>query len=76
MATGNINISSGSGATWGNITGTISNQTDLQNTLNTKVNIADCGGIQVRPDYTISTVDLTNGVSTLSTGKLYFYYEV
>lgn len=33
------------------------------------------GGIQVRPDYTYSTTDLTDGSSSLATGKLYFYYE-
>lgn len=33
------------------------------------------GGIQVRPDYTYSTTDLTDGSSSLTTGKLYFYYE-
>ena len=34
------------------------------------------GGIEVRPNYTVSTTDLTDGVSTLASGKLYFYYEV
>ena len=33
------------------------------------------GGIQVRPNYTISTTDLTDGVSSLASGTLYFYYE-
>lgn len=32
------------------------------------------GGIQVRPNYTISDTDLTDGVSTLTDGSLYFYY--
>lgn len=32
------------------------------------------GGIQVRPDYIISDVDLTDGVSSLPTGTVYFYY--
>lgn len=63
------------GGTWGSITGNIANQTDLQNALSTKVNIIDCGGIQIRPDYVISSVDLTDGVSVLDSGKLYFYYE-
>ena len=31
-------------------------------------------GIAVRPDYSISTTDLTNGSSSLATGKLYFVY--
>ena len=34
------------------------------------------GGIQVRPNYTISTTDLENGTSTLASGAIYFYYEV
>ncbi len=33
------------------------------------------GGIHVRPDYTVSTTDLTDGTSALATGKLYFVYE-
>lgn len=33
-------------------------------------------GIQVRPDYIISTTDLTDGTSKLASGKLYFYYKV
>ena len=33
------------------------------------------GGIQVRPDYTISSTDLTDGVSELAEGSIYFYYE-
>lgn len=32
------------------------------------------GGIQVRPDYVISNIDLTDGSSPLETGKVYFYY--
>ncbi len=33
------------------------------------------GGIQVRPNYVISTTDLEDGVSALATGKIHFYYE-
>ena len=33
LGSGNINIQGGSGATWGSITGTLSNQTDLNNEL-------------------------------------------
>lgn len=33
------------------------------------------GGIQIRPNYTVSTTDLTDGVSTLASGSIYFYYE-
>ena len=63
------------GGTWGAITGDIEDQTDLKNALDAKADAADLGGIVVRPDYTISTTDLTDGVSALETGKLYFYYE-
>ena len=31
------------------------------------------GGIEVRPDYEISSTDLTPGTSTLANGKIYFY---
>lgn len=31
------------------------------------------GGIEVRPDYTISSTDLTPGTSTLANGAVYFY---
>ena len=65
-----------SAGVWGQITGTMSNQTDLQTALNSKANIADLGGIQVRPDYIISSTDLVDGTSSLASGVLYFYYEV
>lgn len=109
-------ISASGAAIWGGISGTLSDQTDLQSALDSKVseeelqeaeeelqealegkadtadlgslayknkadystdidNAPTLGGIQVRPDYTISTTDLTDGVSSLETGKLYFYYE-
>lgn len=35
------NQSGGTAPEWGNISGTLSNQTDLQNALNEKVNISD-----------------------------------
>lgn len=40
-----------------------------------KADKSELGGIQVRPDYIVSTVDLEDGVSPLDPGKLYFYYE-
>ena len=43
--------------------------------LANKVDRSELGGIQVRPDYIVSTVDLEDGVSPLDPGKLYFYYE-
>lgn len=62
--------------TWGSITGTLANQTDLQDALDAKAAASHThGGIEVRPDYVISTTDLTDGVSELATGTLYFYYE-
>ena len=33
------------------------------------------GGIQVRPNYTISSTDLVDGTSELAEGSIYFYYE-
>ena len=36
-----LKILTASGGTWGSITGTLSNQTDLQNALNAKLNISD-----------------------------------
>ena len=74
LITGTASAASGT-TQWGTIEGTLSDQTDLKNELDTKVNIIDCGGIQVRPNYTISNVDLVDGVSQLQAGKLYFYYE-
>lgn len=64
------------GGTWGGITGDIANQTDLQTALDAKAAASHThGGIEIRPDYIISSVDLTDGVSALDSGKLYFYYE-
>lgn len=42
LGSGNIAIS-GSGTAWGEITGTLANQTDLQTALNTKANTASLG---------------------------------
>ena len=97
--------SSSGGAAWGSITGTLSDQTDLntalsgkQNTLTfdstptsgstnpvtsggvstalaAKADSAELGSIATA-NYTISTTDLTDGTSPLTTGDLYFYYEV
>ena len=50
----------------------INNINDL---ASNKANAADMGGIQVRPNYIISTTDLTAGSSTLASGTVYFYYE-
>lgn len=48
----------------------------LDYTSNYLTNKPTLGGIEVRPDYTISTTDLTPGTSQLAEGTLYFVYEV
>ena len=53
VGSGNINIAS---ATWGNITGTLSNQTDLQTALNNKV--------------TVDTAQNITGVKTFNNGSI------
>lgn len=40
--------------------------------LASKVDRSELGGIQVRPNYIISSVDLVDGESELATGTLYF----
>jgi hypothetical protein len=78
----------GSG-TWGSIPGTLSDQTDLQNALDgksdaghnhddryyTETEIDGKLGSIASANYTISNNDLTEGVSELPSGDLYFYYE-
>lgn len=56
-----IEISSDTQAVWGNITGTLSNQTDLQNALNAKENTITAGttGQYYRGDKTFQTLDKT-----------------
>jgi len=56
----NINSVSGGGASWGEIDGTLSNQTDLQNALNLKANESDLGAVAFSNDYN----DLDNKPST------------
>lgn len=41
LGSGDITISGGGTSAWGSITGTLSNQTDLQNALDLKLNISD-----------------------------------
>ena len=43
-------VVSGNDAVWGNITGTLSNQTDLQNALDEKANTTDLGGMASKND--------------------------
>lgn len=47
----NINSVSGGGASWGEIDGTLSSQTDLQNALNSKANESDLGAVAFSNDY-------------------------
>lgn len=65
-------ISNHSNGEWDNSEVIIVN---ISNELKNKVNISDVGGIEIRPDYIVSTTDLTDGVSILNSGRLYFYYE-
>jgi hypothetical protein len=45
------------GGTWGSITGTLSNQTDLQNALNLKLNVSDTTGKWVQTLYTSASTN-------------------
>lgn len=82
-------------AEWGHVSGTLADQTDLNTALAAKANTADLGdlagqdtvdyttevtnkptlGSIAAANYTISSTDLTDGTSPLTTGDLYFYYE-
>ena len=55
--------------------GSLAALSSIDYTSNYLTNKPTLGGIQVRADYTVSTTDLTDGTSSLSSGKLYFYYE-
>lgn len=55
--------------------GDLASQSTIDYTSGQITNKPTLGGIQVRPNYTISTTDLTDGVSTLASGSIYFYYE-
>ena len=60
--------SSGSTAIWGNITGTLSNQTDLQNALNNKQNTISTGSTNqyLRGDLSLSTFNNDVRAATLT----------
>lgn len=82
-------------AEWGHVSGTLADQTDLSTALAAKANTADLGDLATQDtvdyatevtnkptlgsiaaaNYTISSTDLTDGTSPLTTGDLYFYYE-
>ena len=51
ITTVNINENTGSGAVWGAISGNLSNQTDLQNALDSKANLSDLGAVAFSNDY-------------------------
>ena len=51
ITTVNINKVTGSGASWGEIEGTLSNQTDLQNALNLKANENELGAVAFSNNY-------------------------
>ena len=57
------NIEVPDSATWGNITGTLSDQTDLQNALNGKIGLTDLSSSATGLDY-----DSTTGVFSLENG--------
>ncbi len=55
LATSSLGIAGGGGGTWGSITGTLSNQTDLQNALNAKLSLSAW--------YSTTTDQLTEGLT-------------
>ena len=64
-------------ATWGQITGTLSNQTDLQNALNAKVNLADLpedenGDLDIAQESTL--LGFSSTLSTVQSGLASLQY--
>jgi len=51
LTTVNINKVTGSGASWGEIEGTLNNQTDLQEALDIKANVSELGATAFSNDY-------------------------
>lgn len=68
-----VESAKGGESSWGNITGSISDQTDLQTALDAKADSSGLGTMS-SANYTISTTDLSDGESPLATGEFYFYY--
>jgi hypothetical protein len=67
VATSSLGITS---ATWGNITGTLSDQTDLQNALNAKLSIAAFGGAfdtRLSATTTLPSITTLANLTTVST---------
>jgi len=67
---GNVTISIPSSATWGNITGTLSDQTDLQNALNDKQNTLTAGSNITLSNGTISATDTIYTLPSATTSTL------
>ena len=66
LGSGNIEINSG---VWGNITGTLSNQTDLKNALDAKANSADLAAVATTGDYDDLIDKPTIGAGTITIKK-------
>lgn len=67
---GNVTITIPSSATWGNITGTLSDQTDLQNALNDKQNTLTAGNNITLSNGTISATDTIYTLPSATTSTL------
>lgn len=85
LGSGNITVQSG-GGTWGSITGTLSDQTDLQDELDNKVDAYNedteegvSTEITTRPDYIMFDVsnntELTKTVSRIDNGAIQMYLQ-
>lgn len=74
VANGGTGAANASGARTNLGLGSLATQSSIDYTSAQITNKPTLGGIQVRPDYTISDTDLTAGSSSLETGKVYFYY--
>lgn len=66
---GNVISNTQTSAEWGNITGTLSNQTDLQTALNAKANSASLATVATSGSYTDLTNKPTIGNATLTIQK-------
>jgi hypothetical protein len=69
-ANGNVTITIPSAATWGSITGTLSDQTDLQNALNDKQNTLTAGSNITISNGTISATDTIYTLPSATTSTL------
>ena len=72
LGSGNITIQGGGSPTWGNITGTLSNQTDLQSVLDSKMPVTDI------TDSTVRVYELDTGLYRImgtSTNPITVYWK-